>query len=418
MATILFLHQSFPSQFLHLARALSQIPGYKVCSMGLARQSSPVQGVTHFTYSIMQHPGQGTASLGRDFEIKMIRAWSVAQQAEILQKEGFYPDLIISHSGWGESLLLRGVWPQARILHYQEYYYNTTGSDFDFDPEFRDQRGGIFRAISKNASLLLSLQYGDWNVTPTFYQHSLLPDEYRRKCTVVHDGIDTVMCAPSSERSSSLEIRNLSVRLSGKYLVTYVSRSLEPIRGFHSFMRCLPRLFDRRDDIEVVIVGARLGTSYGARRQDGQSWLDALSLEIGLKNQSWSDRVHFTDQIPYHDFKTLMQRSDCHVYLTYPFVLSWSCLEAMSFGCPIVGSDTAPVREMISHRENGLLVNFFDPQAIADSICLMLDQRDEATRMGLRARETIIKKYKREISIDAYIRLIEDLLAHGNGLSS
>ena len=177
-------------------------------------------------------------------------------------------------------------------------------------------------------------------------------------------------------------------------VVTFVSRNLEPYRGFHIFLRSLPRLLLIRKNVVVVIVGTDSLSGYGAPHPSGQTWKEVLWTETaGALTDQQLKRVVFVGNLGYKDFVSLLQVSKVHVYLTYPFVLSWSLLEAMSIGCPVVASDTAPLEEVIEHEKNGILTDFFAPDNLATSIHQLLNDETIRLQLGAEARRTAVDKY-------------------------
>jgi len=295
------------------------------------------------------------------------------------------PDLIVSHHGWGESLFLKDVWPQAKLAIYCEFYYHPRGADVGFDPEFpAEDAGEVCRLRLKNLNNLLHFEVADAAISPTHWQASTFPEPFRSKITVVHDGIDTEAVAPNLAVTLTL---NGNIKLTrADEVITFVNRNLEPYRGYHIFMRALPELLKRRPQARVLIVGAD-DVSYGARPAEGKKWKDIFASEVRpqISDADWA-RVHFLGHIPYQHFIPLLQLSTVHVYLTYPFVLSWSLLEAMSVGCAIVASDTQPLREAIRHNDTGRLVNFFDVPGLANDVCALLDDPVARQRLGANAR--------------------------------
>ena len=288
---------------------------------------------------------EGIHPLVMETETKIIRAEGCARAAEQLKAKGFIPDLICAHPGWGEALFLKAIWPDSPLLCYQDFFYNAHGFDSNFDPEFdrdwtwREQA----RLNMKNAYLHLTLEQADWNVSPTHFQASSFPEHWQRRISVIHDGVDTQRAAPVAN-PEPLTIPDGTVLENGQPIVTFVNRRLEPYRGCHTFLRAIPDLQRHLPEARIVIVGETKGVSYGAVCPDGE-WKDQFLAEI--EGQYDPSRVHFTGTLPYEQFLPLLQLSACHVYLTYPFVMSWSLLEAMACGCAVVGSDTAPVREVI-----------------------------------------------------------------------
>lgn len=394
---ILFVHQNFPGQFKHLAPALARTGGHEVTAMTMQQAStSSWRGVRLVPYSVTRGSTQGVHPWVGDFETKTIRGEACFRAALRLRAEGYEPDVIVAHHGWGESLFLKEVWPRAKLGIYCEFFYRRVGADTGFDPEFASEdEGDVCRLRLKNLNNLLHFQMADAGLSPTHWQASTFPDPFRQQITVVHDGIDTDVLTPNPRVSLGLRTsdgRQLTLTRADE-VVTFVNRNLEPYRGFHVFMRALPELLRRRPKARVLIVGGN-DVSYGARPLGGQTWKDIFIAEVrkSIPDEHWA-RVHFLGLVPHNLFTALQQLSSVHVYLTYPFVLSWSLLEAMSCGCAIVASDTQPLREAIEHDRTGRLVDFFDGQALVREICDLLDRPSERARLGNAARDFARHRY-------------------------
>lgn len=380
---ILFIHQNFPGQFKFLAPALAADPANTVTAMTMQKVSAAEwQGVRLVPYAASRGSTPNVHPWVSDFETKTIRGEACFRAALKLREQGFAPDVIIAHPGWGESLFLKDVWPSARLGIYGEFYYHPEGADVGFDPEFPDSDPGeVCRLRLKNLNNLLHFEIADAGISPTHWQASTFPEPFRSKITVVHDGIDSAAIAPNP---------NISLTLGGKQtltrrdeIITFVNRNLEPYRGYHIFMRALPRILAARPNARVLIVGAD-DVSYGARAPEGRKWKDIFLDEV--KDRLDMNRVYFLGTVPYGHFIPLLQLSTVHVYLTYPFVLSWSLLEAMNVGCAIVASDTQPLREAIRHDETGRLVDFFDTTGLAEQVCALLADPSARARLGANAR--------------------------------
>ena len=382
---ILFIHQNFPGQFKFLAPALVQ-QGHAVVAMTMQKtEVKQWQGVKLETYSASRGSTPNVHPWVSDFETKTIRAEACFRSALEMKTNGFTPDLIIAHPGWGESLFLKDVWPNARLGIYCEFYYHPDEADVGFDPEFPSKDvGDVCRLRLKNLNNLLHFDVVDAGISPTHWQASTFPEPFRSKIAVVHDGIDTEAVAPNPNVSLTL---NGDINLTrADEVITFVNRNLEPYRGYHIFMRALPELLKRRPQARVLIVGGD-DVSYGARPEEGKKWKDIFAAEVRpqISDTDWA-RVHFLGHIQYQHFIALLQLSTVHVYLTYPFVLSWSLLEAMSVGCAIVASDTQPLREAIAHNDTGRLVNFFDVAGLVNEVCALLDDPTARAKLGANAR--------------------------------
>ena len=388
---ILFIHQNFPGQFKFLAPALVQ-QGHNVHAMTMqkletdASGSATSRGVTLIPYELSMGSTANIHPWVVDFESKIIRAEGCFRAALKLKAQGFTPDVIIAHPGWGESLFLKEVWPDVKLGIYCEFFYQPKGADVDFDAEFRgSDEGDVCKLRLKNLNNLLHFEVADAGISPTRWQASTFPESFRSRIAVVHDGIDTHVVAPN--RKASLTLNGNIVLTPQDEVITFVNRNLEPYRGYHIFMRALPEILKRRPKSRVLIVGGD-EVSYGAQPPKGATWKSIFASEARpqISDADWS-RVHFVGTIPYNQFITMLQLSTLHVYLTYPFVLSWSLLEAMSVGCAIVASDTQPLHEAIQHDQTGRLVNFFDVSKLTNEVCALLDDPKSRARLGKNARE-------------------------------
>lgn len=392
---LLFVHQNFPGQYRHLAADYARQPGHEVVALGEAKNlpgKPRLPGVKVYGYALQEKPVD-------PFQASVLRAIgrgrAVAAAAAALRRRGFRPDVILAHIGWGEALFLKDVFPQAKILLYCEFFYRSHGADLGFDPEFPVSPEKRLRARVMNAPLLMSLDASDWGLAPTGWQHSRFSAAQRARMSVIHDGIDTDRVRPGDAPEEEL--------------VTYVARNLEPYRGFHVFMRAIPEIQRRRPNARIVIVGGD-GVSYSPQAPGGETWRGRLLRE--LDGRIDLSRVEFRGRIPYDDYVALLRRSAVHVYLTYPFVLSWSLLEAMSAGCLVVGSRTPPVQEVIEDGCNGLLADFLSPAAIAEKVDEALSRRADGRRLREGARRTVVERYDlRRICLPAQRRLVERLVA-------
>ncbi len=401
---ILFVHQNFPGQFKHLAPAL-QRAGHDVCAMAIG--GAGLQQVPMVRYAVARGSTRDIHPLAADFETKLIRGDACAAAALRMKREGYTPDVIVANPGWGENLYLKDVWPESKLLALLEFFYAVRGLDVNFDAEFANNDiGNAARVRTKNANLLLTLDSMNWGVSLTHFQHGTLPRAYRDHISVIFDGIDTKSVCPDSTTIVTADGKTLRA---GDEVLTFVNRNLEPYRGYHQFMRALPRILRERPNAEVLIVGGD-EVSYGAKAPEGQTWKQIFMDEV--KAELDPARVHFLGRIPYAAYLNVLQVSRCHVYLTYPFVLGWSCIEAMSAGCLVVGSATAPVIEVISHGQTGLLVDFFDPSALADVVSDALAKPQHYLHLRTAARTTAVARYDLEGQcLPQQMQLIEHLAA-------
>ena len=384
---VLLVHNNFPAQFRHIARALAQDPRAWVVAIGSTTARS-VNGVDLIRYSLIDGDVSATHPFARRFDLECRRAEQVLYALSSLSSSGFVPDVILAHPGWGETLPLRTIFPRARILLYCEFYYGMEGRDVGFDPEFAETGADGHVALHlKNAATLLALIDSDAGVSPTAWQRSTYPREIQNRIAVIHEGVDTGVVRPAPDATFRLA--------SGRELhgsdevVTFVARNLEPLRGYHAFMRALPRIMAARPLAEILVIGGE-GTSYGQPPPAGITWKSIFFEQVADRIDK--KRLHFTGPLPYRDYLRALQVSSVHVYLTYPFVLSWSLIEALSAGCLVIASDTSPVRDVID-RENGMLVPFFDTDQLADRAIEALTHPRQFYAMRAQARRTAVERY-------------------------
>ena len=402
---ILFIHQNFPAQFVHLARALLQRGQDEL--LALVPDTNRLEPIIP-TRQYACHPADAArpAQLADHYDRCCARGEAAAAAMRQLAAEGYTPDVVFGHAGWGETLFVKDVWPQARLIVHAEFCYAAEGADVGFDPEFpgRDLITTRMRVRARNTPMLQAVLGADLAVCPTPWQAESFPRLLRSKIAVVHEGIDTDRARPDATASIALRRSNLTLR-PGDEVVTFIARNLEPYRGYHIFMRALSRILVSRPNARVVIVGGD-AVSYGAAAPQSTSWKEHFWREVagGLDMA----RVHFVGKVPHAQLLQIMQVSAVHVYLTYPFVLSWSLLEAMSAGCVIVGSRTAPVEEVITHAENGLLCDFFDHDGIAAAVVHVLANPDRYRAMQMAARASIVERFDlRTMCIPGWFSLVQ-----------
>lgn len=393
---ILFLHPNFPAQFRHLAAFLSRDKTNRII-FATARKEGQMPGVYKVIYTQARKPHRETHHYVKNLEDAVLQGQAVYRELDKLKAEGFYPDVIYGHSGWGAPLFTKDVFPKSKLLCYFEWFYRSSGSDVGFDPDEPITADDRPRIRMRNAPILSDLYSCDAGLSPTHWQMSQFPDEYQNKIKVLHDGIDTDFFSP--KKGEPLVLPEIGLDLSeAKEIVTYVSRGLEPYRGFPQFMEAVSMILKRRKNCHVIVVGEDR-VAYGKRLPDGRTFKRAMLEKFDFD----LSRLHFTGRLPYDQYRKVLRVSSVHVYLTRPFVLSWSMLEAMSTGCLLVASKTQPVTEVIEDRKNGLLVNFFDTNEIADRVEECLNNQDLMKPIRINARETIQERYNLARLLPAHI---------------
>ncbi|QDU44921.1 D-inositol-3-phosphate glycosyltransferase [Symmachiella dynata] len=393
---VLFVHNNFPAQFGHIARHLVQNKGFE-CSFVCEHPSADVDGVRRIQYQAKGGATKATHYCSRTFENATWHAWGVYEAMKAHPE--IKPDLIVGHSGFGSTLWLADLYDRP-IINYFEYYYRGHGSDLDYRPEYPANEMSILRSRARNAMILLDLQTCTRGYSPTNWQRELFPDEYQPKLETIFDGIDTDLW---HRRDVPRKIANREIPADTK-IVTYVSRGFESMRGFDIFMKVAKRICDTRSDVVFVVVGSdRVAYGGDLNHIEEQSFREHV-----LKQDNYDlSRFIFTGRIPTPDLVNVLSLSDLHIYLTVPFVLSWSLMNALSVGCTVLASDTAPVQEMIEHEQNGLLAGFADVDALTAEAMKVLDDPAAFRHLGQAGMEMIQEHYSLEKKTPQLLDLFE-----------
>jgi glycosyltransferase involved in cell wall biosynthesis len=403
---VLFVHNDFPGQFGAWAQHLANSRGHQVRAIG-SRTAKEMTGVGLSRYGLTRGSSPTVHPFSIRFEADCLRGEAAGKAAGQLARAGFRPDVIVAHIGWGESFFLRDVWPDSKLIGYCEFFYHARGHDVNFDPEFESPTlEADMRVRAKNAGALLALADVTAGLAPTAWQRSTFPEHLRGRITVIHDGIDTSEARPRPGIVLKLPQTGAVLRPDDE-VVTYVNRHLEPMRGLHIFLRSLPEILAARPKAEVLVIGAPSKQPYGGRSQDGKTWKERLLAEVADRIDA--SRVHWLGLVPGHVFLAALGISRVHVYLTYPFVLSWSVLQAMSSGCLVVASKTPPVQEVIEDGSNGLLVDFFDHRRLAELVISALSRpREHFAPLTTAARRTIVQRFDRStVCVPRLVELVE-----------
>lgn len=383
---VLFIHQNFPAQFKAIAERLAAQTGNEVLALRQNRHEVQVQGVGVLSYRFLHKPIEGQHPLLAELEAKVLRAEAVSEAAIRLKARGWSPDVMVVHPGWGEALMVKDVWPDAKLISYAEYFYASRGQDFNFDPEFPTRESyAAARLRFKNTPMLHALHESDALWTSTAWQRSVFPEWAQPHIRVIHEGVDMDYYRPDTEASFTVAGKGVTIK-AGDEVITYASRSLEPVRGFHIFMRALPEILKRRPNAHVLIVGKEEAT-YGPEPKGYKSWLERMLKEVGARLDP--ARVHVVGFLPKESYRKILQVSAAHVYLTYPFILSWSVVEALACGARLVGSRTGPIEEVMPPASERYTFNFFDVPGLVDSVCAALERSPkqiDADRKAARAQ--------------------------------
>ena len=403
---ILFVHQNFPGQFPHIADALVA-RGDKVVAIG-GPTAKERPGIGLIRWNNKRGTTPGIFDPATRAEADLIRAAAAATAAVELRKRGFVPDVIIGHPGWGETLHLKDIFPEARLIVFGEFYYRQFGGDVNFDREFETPTlEGAMRTNGKNATQSLAYVIADQIVSPTAFQASTFPSIFQPRIKILHEGID--LSRARAKREARVELPDGRMLDRSTPVITFINRNFERLRGFHIFMRALPAFLDAVPEAQVIAIGSD-GAGYGGQRKDGKTWREAMCAELGARLER--NRVHFVGAVPHQKMIDILSIGAAHVYYTYPFTLSWSLVEAMACECLILGSDTAPVRDAVTPEEDGVLLDFFDVDALSRAMIDAVRHPERYAAMRQRARVTALSHFDRETNgVPGWLAMIDDVPA-------
>ncbi|MGB3245456.1 MAG: glycosyltransferase family 4 protein [Sulfitobacter sp.] len=387
---ILFVHQNMPGQYRELVQWLAAQGEHRIYFLTQKKNAPNLRGVETRKYVSHRMPLKDAYGLSKVWEEASGFGFGAVTAAKAIEEnEGFKPDIIIGHTGWGELTYFKQLWADVPIIGFFEYYYHMTGGTIGFDPEEPVSEHSPYLVHARNAVPQMNIETVDQGHCPTFWQRDRFPKSFHNRVYVCHDGIRTDKLRPNPKVRLGLSRLGREVTKEDE-IVTYVARNLERARGFHILMRSLPRILKERPNARILIVGGS-DVSYGGKSKTPGGL--RAEMETELSGQIDWDRVHFLGQIPFAEYQKLVQVSRCHIYLTMPFVLSWSLLESMSMGATIVASDVPSVREAVTHGENGLLVDFFDTDGLASQVIDVLERPEDFAHLGKAARAHVVETY-------------------------
>jgi len=400
-AGVLFVHNNFPAQFRDLATVL-QARGVPCAAIG-GPHAPGIRDMTMARYGLSRGTTPDILPLVVRAEADLIRAAGAYRMAKALKAQGFDPAVIVAHPGWGETIFLEEVWPSARQVMFAEFFYRGRGLDMDFDPEFGDvTEMSVLTGKAKNLGMALALTDADAIVAPTDFQASVFPAIFRPRMRVIHEGVDVEAIRPRP--ATPFALPDGKVIVPGAPVITHINNRMDTLRGLHIFARALPRLMAEVPDVQVLVIGEDSSRPYGGSAPDGRSWRDVSFGGLELD----PTRVHFLGKVPHARMLAALQISTAHVYYSYPFVLSWSLVEAMASGCYIVASDTPPLHDAIEDGVNGRLLPFFDVGALSETLIEACRAPDAAAPLRAAARETAVARFASRDGRAAWLALLAE----------
>lgn len=404
---LLFVHQNMPGQYRELIQWLAAQGGHEILFLTQRLKPPKIPGVRTVVYKTHHKAADDAYGLSKTWETAAGNGFGAVTALRKIINQGFTPDIVIGHVGWGEMSFFREVLPETPMIGFFEYFYSVRGGPVGFDPDEVVSDHAPYLMHANNVVPLVNIEAVDLGHSPTLWQRDRFPASFHDKIYVCHDGIRTDKLGPDPKASVSLGRIGRPLTAEDE-VVTYMARNLETTRGFHQFMRALPAIQKARPEARILVIGGN-DASYGGKSKHPGGLRGEMEAEVGHL-LDW-DRLHFLGQVPYRDYQQIIQISSCHIYLTKPFVLSWSLLEAMSMQATIVASDVAPVREAMTHGETGLLVDFLDTEALAAQVIDVLGRPQDFAHLGPAARNHVVANYDfLTVCLPEHIRQINALV--------
>lgn len=401
---ILLVHQSFPGQFERFIRHNAN--NYDIYGIGMANYQEKKYIKEYWRYSVDRGTTTQAHPASHEVETKVIRAEACYKLLKTKKDNGFQPDVVIAHPGWGESIYIKQLWPSTILITYQEFFYSLYGSDLDYDTEYRAVDDLVLMRLElKNSMILHSLNISDACICPTYWQQSRFPKQYLDKINVIHEGIDFSKLDKAIE--SKLPNPNLTKWLNSSKYITYMARTLEPYRGYHKFLQATEKLLTIDKDLHICIIGNDKGPGYGSNPPDSYSTWKEYFLQTYPISQH--ERIHYLGPVDYNTFVHVIKNSLCHIYISFPFVLSWSVLETMYLGVPIVANNIPMTQEFIKHNNTGLLYDYFDTDDLCHKVQSIVDDHSLSQSIADNSKNYILQ-YSSSQQIHKYNQLIKSLL--------
>ncbi len=405
---ILFIHNNFPGQYRRLVPYITKNTDFK-CAVATLETNKQKFPYTRINYKPHREPTKDVHPAVAYTESSAIMGQAAYKALIDVRNKGSAPDIVLAHSGWGASMFIKDIFPNAKFLAYHEWFYHSYGTDGDFLNKRKSDPNYEMTIRLKNTPILQDLSSMDWGQSPTQFQINKIPKVFHSKMSVLHDGVDTSFFYPKD--GVRVELPDGKFLSAEDEVITYISRGMEQQRGFPQFMESISILMKERPNLHVMVIGDDR-IAYGAKRKDGKG----MKSEMLEKFDYDKDRLHFLGLVPIQGMLAALRISSLHVYFTVPFVLSWSMMEALATGALVMGSKTQPVEEMITHNENGLLVDFFDIDAQVACMNDALDNQDKYIPLRQAARQLILDHYSVDDLLPKYQKLIENV-ANGQQVS-
>lgn len=394
---VLFIHNNFPGQYRRIVERLKGNKHYDLLSASLATNTQPAP-IKFVRYKPHREPSKNIHPAAHYTESTILTGQAVLKTLLAVRDKGWKPDIVLAHSGWGNSMFVKDAWPDTKLMPYFEWYYHADGDESGYIEQKPIDINARIRLRLKNTSMLQDLAAMDWGQCPTHYQLEQFPTIFHDRISVIHDGVDTQFFSPAEHANYTV---GSHVFRKGDPLITYIARGMEPYRGFPQFIEAIARMQKADPNVQAIVIGEDR-VAYGAKRADDKTWKEAMLEE----HRPDMDRLHFLGRQPLSVLRDVLRVSAAHVYLTAPFVLSWSMLEAMSAGALLVASATPPVQEVIIDGHNGILTDFFDVGQLVDTLHTVLSNIGGYQAQRAEARQTILERYELESMTSRYLGII------------
>ena len=399
----MFIHPNFPAQFGHIAAYLTQEKGWEctfVTSIDTTQMKVPFR---HCNYRVK--PGPLPKVFYNPGTLQELLEHALAVYRGLRSHPEIRPDVVVGHMSYGTMLYLRNLYDCPFVGYFELLPPPFWSKELALRPEFPPTEAARLSNATYHTFTYLHLHMCDAGYTPTHFQYQTCPRELQYKLRVIFDGVDCeLFCRHTLPRPFTFHGRTIGPQTR---VVTYVSRGLESARGFDIFMKVAQRLTRELDDVLVLVAGDDR-TNYGHEKPyiGNQSFKDYVLSQ----DQYDLSKIQFLGRIPLKDLPILYSLSDLHIYLTTPWVLSWSMMQAMASGCVVLGSATPPVEEVLQHEVNGLLAGFYDVERLSSLALAVLKDPQQYRPLGDAARQTILQRYEKRLCVEQLVAYFQEVM--------
>jgi glycosyltransferase involved in cell wall biosynthesis len=382
----LFIHPNFPAQFgivAHYAAAQLQWPCVFLTSVDTTKFEAPF---THINYRLKDDE-PCPPSFTNPESLSGLMEHLAAIYRGLRNIPELQPDVVVGHVSYGTFLYLKNLYACPFVGYFELFPGAFWGQEMVLREAFPPTESVRLFQSTYHALTILQLMACDVAYTPSQTQWNMAPAEYRNKIKVIPEGVDCNVFQPRP-RPTTIGDRTIEPHTP---VITFVSRTLESVRGFDIFMRVAKRIAEARPDALFIVVGAER-THYGHELAYTQG--KSFARWVLAQEEYDLSRFAFIAMPPMEQLASIYNVSSLHVHLSAPFIPSPTLLQAMASGCAILGSATAPVQEFIEDGKHGRLAPLEDVETLTSVALEMIANPEQCRELAREARLRAVEEYE------------------------